>query len=97
MTKIIAQDLACPVGCCNSWLWRLSSVLLSRTFILNVCYVRPQLRQRASRALLAAAEFWQYLGVVATLSRITNEGAQALYLADGTVEETQMAVYGISS
>jgi ribosomal protein S18 acetylase RimI-like enzyme len=95
-TLFIAHDLANPVGFAQLYP-SFSSVSMVRTFILNDLYVRPKIRRKGvARSLLAAAEnFGNALGAVRlTLSTaITNEQAQALYLAAGWKRDEQFHVF----
>lgn len=95
-TLFIAHDLDNPVGFAQLYP-SFSSVSMARTFILNDLYVRPQIRRKGvARSLLAAAEkFGNSLGAVRlTLSTaITNEQAQALYLAAGWKRDEQFHVF----
>jgi len=95
-TLFIAHDLASPVGFAQLYP-SFSSVSMARTFIVNDLYVRPKLRRKgvASSLLSAAESYGNALGAVRlTLSTaVTNEQAQALYLAAGWKRDEQFHVF----
>lgn len=92
----IAHDGASPVGFAQLYPC-FSSVSMARTFILNDLYVRPQARRKgiARRLLVAAEQFGGALGAVrlTLTTAITNETAQALYVAAGWRRDEKFHVF----
>lgn len=92
----IAHDRMGPVGFVQLYP-SFSSVSMARTFILNDLYVRPRIRRSgaAGRLMEAAENFGRMLGAVRlTLSTaITNNEAQALYVAAGWKRDEQFHVF----
>mgnify|MGYP001012205226 CR=1 FL=1 len=77
-----------------------SSVSAARTFILNDLFVAAEARRRgvAGKLLQAAAQFGRSVGAVRlALSTATDtESAQALYVSEGWVRDTQFYAYTLS-
>lgn len=92
----IAHDGASPVGFAQLYPC-FSSVSMARTFILNDLYVRPQVRRKgvARRLLVAAEQFGAALGAarLTLTTAITNEAAQALYVAAGWKRDEKFHVF----
>lgn len=92
----IAHDGASPVGFAQLYPC-FSSVSMARTFILNDLYVRPQARRKgvARRLLVAAEQFGAALGAarLTLTTAITNEAAQALYVAAGWKRDEKFHVF----